>query len=54
VERAKGILMKRLRVDEPEAFRRLRNLASDNDQNLVAVAETVLTADELFQALEKV
>src|SRR5262249_52355813 len=28
IERAKGILMKRARIDEPEAFRRLQKLAS--------------------------
>src|SRR5207248_5626834 len=54
VERAKGVLMKRLKVDEPEAFRRLKKLASDSNRKFVQVAETVLTADEVFQALEKV
>ena len=54
VERAKGVLMKRLGIDEPEAFRRLRKLASDNNRKVVLVAETVLTADEVFQALEKI
>jgi AmiR/NasT family two-component response regulator len=46
--------MKRLRVDEPEAFRRLKRFASDGNQKLVQVAERVLAADEVFQALEKV
>jgi two-component system, response regulator PdtaR len=53
VERAKGILMKRLRLDETEAFRRLRKRAADNNRKLAEVAQTVLTADEVFQALEK-
>jgi two-component system, response regulator PdtaR len=54
VERAKGILMKRLRLEEPEAFRRLRKLASDTNRKLVEVAATIMAADEVFQALEKV
>ena len=53
VERAKGVVMKRLRADEPEAFRRLRTLASDTNRKLAEVAQTVLSADEVFQALEK-
>src|SRR5262249_44387300 len=54
VERAKGIVMKRLRLDEPEAYRRLRRVASDQNRKLVEVAGTVVAADEGFQALEKV
>ena len=52
IERAKGVVVKRLRVDEEEAFRRLRKAASDHNRKLVEVAQTVLTADETFQALE--
>jgi AmiR/NasT family two-component response regulator len=54
IERAKGDVMKRVRVDEAEAFRRLRKLASDQNRKLVEVARTILAAEELFQALEKV
>jgi response regulator NasT len=54
IERAKGAVMKRVRVDEEEAFRRLRKLASNQNRKLVELARTVLTADDLFQALEKV
>jgi response regulator NasT len=53
VERAKGILMTRLRLEEPEAYRRLRKLANDQNHKVVEVAATVLAADEVFQALEK-
>jgi response regulator NasT len=53
IERAKGVVMKRLRVDEEEAFRRLRKEASDHNRKLVEVAQTVLTADQAFQALEE-
>lgn len=52
VERAKGAVMKRLHLDEPEAFRRLRKLASDTNSKLIEVAQNVLKADEMFQALE--
>jgi response regulator NasT len=53
VERAKGAVMTRLRLDEPEAFRRLRKLASDTNRKLVEQAQIVLKADEVFQALER-
>jgi response regulator NasT len=52
IERAKGIVMKRLRVDEEEAFRRLRKAASDRNQKLIQVAHRVAAADEVFQQLE--
>ena len=53
IERAKGIVMKRLGVDEGEAFRRLRKLASDHNRKLVEVARVILAADDTFQALEQ-
>ena len=53
VERAKGILMKRARLDEPEAFRRLQKLASDKNKKLVEVAHMILTAEEAFQVTSK-
>ena len=54
VERAKGILTKRLRIEEPEAFRRLQKLASTRNQKLIDVARVILSSEEVFQALEKV
>ncbi len=50
IERAKGILMKKVTVDEPDAFRRLQRLASDKNLKLVEVARMIVTADEAFQA----
>jgi response regulator NasT len=50
IERAKGILMKRAGLDEPSAFRRLQKLASDRNQKLVEIAQTILTAEEAFQS----
>lgn len=46
IERAKGLLMKHLNVDEHEAFRRLQKLASSKNKKLIEIAEMVLTAAE--------
>jgi len=53
IERAKGILMRRLRVDEDEGFRRLRRLANDQNLKLVEVGRRILAADEVFAQLDK-
>jgi response regulator NasT len=53
IERAKGILMKRAALDEPEAFRRLQRLASDKGRKLVDIAHMILTAEEAIQAPAK-
>ena len=53
IEKAKGVVMKRLRVDEEEAFRRLRKLASDHNLKLVEVGRRVITAEEIFHQLER-
>ena len=49
IERAKGVLMKNATVDEPEAFRRLQKLASDQNRKLVEVAQIILTAEEALR-----
>ncbi len=49
IERAKGVLMKKARLDEQEAFRRLQKLARDKNLKLVAAAQIILTADEALQ-----
>ena len=54
IERAKGTLMRRLRVDEEDAFRRLRLLASSQNRKLVEIGRDVIAADEIFRALEAV
>jgi AmiR/NasT family two-component response regulator len=53
IEKAKGIIMKRLRVDEEEAFRRVRKFASNQNLKLVAVSRVIAEAGEVFQQLEK-
>jgi AmiR/NasT family two-component response regulator len=52
IEKAKGTLMRRLRVDEEDAFRRLRLLASSQNRKLAEIGRDVLAADEIFRALE--
>ena len=53
IERAKGIVMKRLSVGEQEAFRRIQRLAIDRNRKLLEVARTILGSDEVFQQLER-
>jgi response regulator NasT len=54
IDRAKGIVMKRLTVDEPEAYRRLRKLASDQNLKLVEVARSILASEAMFASLERI
>jgi response regulator NasT len=49
IERAKGILMKKVNLDEQDAFRRLQKLASEKNLKLVELARMIVTADEAFQ-----
>jgi len=53
VERAKGIIMKRLRADEEDAFRRLRKMASTHNTKLIVLSKRVIEAEEVFVELEK-
>jgi response regulator NasT len=54
IERAKGYVIKRLRVDEEEAFRRLRKFANDQNRKLVEAAQSIVEAEAVFRQLEKV
>jgi two-component system, response regulator PdtaR len=49
IERAKGLLMKRAGLDEPEAFRRLQKLARDKNQKLAEIAHIIVTAEEAYR-----
>lgn len=49
VERAKGLLMAEVGLDEEQAYRHLRKLAMDRGERLVQVAERVLRARELLR-----
>jgi two-component system, response regulator PdtaR len=53
IERAKGVLMKRGELDEPEAFRRLQKLASDKNRKMLEIAQMILTVEEAFQPPER-
>lgn len=46
IERAKGLIMKHLNLDEQEAFRKLQKLASSKNKKLIEIAEMVLTTAE--------
>jgi AmiR/NasT family two-component response regulator len=48
VERAKGILMRRLQMSEDEAYKRLQKLSRDRRQTLKETAEQVLAAADLL------
>lgn len=48
IEQAKGILMKRAALDEPDAFRRLQKLASAKSVKLVEIAKMILTAEQAY------
>ncbi len=49
IERAKGLLMKKAGLDEPEAFHRLQKLARDQNQKMVEVAQMILGVGEAFR-----
>ena len=50
IERAKGILMQRTGLAEPDAFRRLQKLASSKSKKLVDIARSIVTAEEAVAA----
>jgi response regulator NasT len=52
IERAKGLVMRHAGVDEEDAYRLLRELASHQNRKLVEVTQAVITAGEVFQQLE--
>lgn len=53
IERAKGVLMKRVSLDEQEAFRRLQKLASEKSRKLIDIAHMILVAEEAVQTPAK-
>lgn len=48
VEKAKGILMKRRKVDEDEAYRLMRRMSMDQKLRLIEVANKIIEAAELL------
>lgn len=48
IEKAKGILMKRMNLPEPEAMKRLQKMSRDHNKKLVVVAKELIQAEALF------
>jgi response regulator NasT len=53
IERAKGAIIRRSRLEEAESFRRMRKYASDRNMKLVDVARKVLAAEEVFHEMDQ-
>jgi response regulator NasT len=49
IERAKGIVMRKRSLDEEAAFQYLQKLARDHRQRIVAVAESIIFAQEALE-----
>jgi response regulator NasT len=49
IDRAKGILMKAKNLPEPEAYALLRKTAMNENKKIVEIAQSVITAAELFK-----
>ena len=49
IERAKGIVMKRLNIDEATAFQRLQKMARDRNKKLIEMAEMILAVEDVFE-----
>jgi two-component system, response regulator PdtaR len=54
IEQAKGVVMRRLRIDEAEAYRRMRLLSSHRNCKLAELSRSMLEADAIFQRLEEI
>jgi two-component system, response regulator PdtaR len=52
VERAKGSVVRRCNLQEPDAYRRMRKYASDRNLKLAEVARHILAAEEVFRELD--
>jgi response regulator NasT len=53
VERAKGVVMKRLGVNEPEAYRRINHVSRNKNWKLIDMARHIIRSEEVFQELDK-
>jgi response regulator NasT len=52
IERAKGVVTRRLHLNEADALRRLQHLARQKNRKLAEMAREVLDAEEAFAALD--
>jgi len=48
VERAKGIIMKRMGLSEPDAFQHLQKTANDKRCKVIEIARIILSAEEIL------
>ncbi|HJT37799.1 MAG TPA: ANTAR domain-containing protein [Actinomycetota bacterium] len=48
VERAKGVLMRRLGVSEDAAYRRMQKASQDENRKMRDIAESILSAERLY------
>ncbi|MCY2964430.1 MAG: response regulator [Planctomycetota bacterium] len=46
IERAKGVLMSRAGMSEPDSFKRLQKLASEKNKKLIEIATMIVTTEE--------
>lgn len=53
IEKAKGIMMDRMNLKEPEAMKRLQKMSRDKNKKLVVIAKELIEADSLFRSDEK-
>ncbi len=54
IEQAKGATMRRLRIDEAEAYHRMRRLSSQHNWKLTELSRRLLEAEQLYKMLEDV
>lgn len=48
IERAKGNVVRRLHIDEEEAFRRLQRVSSERNCRMIEIARQIIAADEVY------
>jgi len=48
VERAKGVLMRRLGIDEDAAYRKIQRASQDENRRMREIAESILSAERLY------
>lgn len=53
IEKAKGIIMERMNLKEPEAMKRLQKMSRDKNKKLVVIAQELIEADSLFHSDQK-
>lgn len=52
VERAKGVLMRRLGISEDEAYRKIQRASQDENRKMRDIAESILSAERLYDGGE--